>query len=261
MTATIPTGPRRRSRSTRSSTARNDRFEARHGDVCAKWKVPIVITSLGARTELNDAVHWLGRDHAPRHHRRPLRAQGGRKRRRRADRGRRRRRRPCRALVAVRVGPGNPRLVRRAAGACRARSPPAARSSPRRRWAPTSPISARRSSPPTKPMPATPTSRGSSTAARPTSSTPTCSPACTAIICARRSSMPGSTRRACQRGDLEAMKFGSDGSGKSKAWRDIWGSGQGIGAVDRVLPGGRAGRAAGSANMRRRRRGCAPARA
>jgi len=30
------------------------------------------------------------------------------------------------------------------------------------------------------------------------------------------------------------MKFGSDGSARAKAWRDIWGSGQGIGAVDRV---------------------------
>jgi nitronate monooxygenase len=36
--------------------------------------------------------------------------------------------------------------------------------------------------------------------------------------------------------DPTAMKFGSDGSAKSKAWRDIWGSGQGIGAVDRVRP-------------------------
>ena len=32
------------------------------------------------------------------------------------------------------------------------------------------------------------------------------------------------------------MKFGSEGSNKAKAWRDIWGSGQGIGAVDQVLP-------------------------
>jgi nitronate monooxygenase len=32
------------------------------------------------------------------------------------------------------------------------------------------------------------------------------------------------------------MKFGSDGSSKSKAWRDIWGSGQGIGVVDCVRP-------------------------
>lgn len=37
-------------------------------------------------------------------------------------------------------------------------------------------------------------------------------------------------------GDIEAMKFGSEGSSKSKAWRDIWGSGQGIGVIDRVQP-------------------------
>jgi nitronate monooxygenase len=37
----------------------NDRFE-HDMQVCAKWKVPIVITSLGARTELNDAVHGWG---------------------------------------------------------------------------------------------------------------------------------------------------------------------------------------------------------
>jgi nitronate monooxygenase len=34
--------------------------------------------------------------------------------------------------------------------------------------------------------------------------------------------------------DPTVMKFGSEGSAKSKAWRDIWGSGQGIGVVDRV---------------------------
>lgn len=39
-----------------------------------------------------------------------------------------------------------------------------------------------------------------------------------------------------ERGSLDTMKFGSDGSSKSKAWRDIWGSGQGIGVVDRVRP-------------------------
>jgi nitronate monooxygenase len=37
-------------------------------------------------------------------------------------------------------------------------------------------------------------------------------------------------------GSLETMKFGSGGSSKSKAWRDIWGSGQGIGIIDRVRP-------------------------
>lgn len=38
--------------------------------------------------------------------------------------------------------------------------------------------------------------------------------------------------------DPTAMKFGSEGSAKSKAWRDIWGSGQGIGAIDAVVPAG-----------------------
>src|SRR4051794_37841677 len=37
----------------------NDRFE-QDMEVCAKWKVPIVITSLGARVELNEAVHGWG---------------------------------------------------------------------------------------------------------------------------------------------------------------------------------------------------------
>ena len=37
-------------------------------------------------------------------------------------------------------------------------------------------------------------------------------------------------------GNLDTMKFGSNGSSKSKAWRDIWGSGQGIGVIDRVQP-------------------------
>ena len=37
----------------------NDRFDADMA-TCAKWKVPLVITSLGARAELNDAVHSWG---------------------------------------------------------------------------------------------------------------------------------------------------------------------------------------------------------
>src|SRR3569832_2055864 len=37
----------------------NDRVEA-DMQVCERWKVPIVITSLGARVELNDAVHAWG---------------------------------------------------------------------------------------------------------------------------------------------------------------------------------------------------------
>src|SRR3954452_13163222 len=35
-------------------------------------------------------------------------------------------------------------------------------------------------------------------------------------------------------GNLDTMKFGSGGSSKSKAWKDIWGSGQGIGVIDKV---------------------------
>jgi nitronate monooxygenase len=38
-------------------------------------------------------------------------------------------------------------------------------------------------------------------------------------------------------GDVRTMDFGGGESAK-KAWRDIWGSGQGIGAVDRILPAG-----------------------
>ncbi len=34
--------------------------------------------------------------------------------------------------------------------------------------------------------------------------------------------------------DRTAMKFGSEGSAKAKAWSDIWGSGQGISAVDEI---------------------------
>ena len=37
-------------------------------------------------------------------------------------------------------------------------------------------------------------------------------------------------------GTLDTMKFGSEGSSKAKAWKDIWGSGQGIGVIDRVRP-------------------------
>jgi nitronate monooxygenase len=35
-------------------------------------------------------------------------------------------------------------------------------------------------------------------------------------------------------GDLKTMNFGSGGNSKAKAWKDIWGSGQGIGAVTQV---------------------------
>ena len=37
-------------------------------------------------------------------------------------------------------------------------------------------------------------------------------------------------------GDASQMSFGSGGSSKAKAWRDIWGCGQGVGAVQAVTP-------------------------
>ena len=99
----------------------------------------------------------LWRNHAARHHHRPLRPQGDREGRRRPDRGRGGRRRPRRLDLALRARPGHPRLVRRAAAALgRDRHRPG---DPRgcRRWAPTSPISARPSSPPRKRARSTPT--------------------------------------------------------------------------------------------------------
>ena len=60
-------GRRRRSRSTRSCT-RATTGSSTTWQLCAKYKVPIVITSLGARTDVNDAVHALGRHRAARHH-------------------------------------------------------------------------------------------------------------------------------------------------------------------------------------------------
>jgi len=36
--------------------------------------------------------------------------------------------------------------------------------------------------------------------------------------------------------DSLSAEFGSEGSSRSKAWRDIWGSGQGIGVIDKVQP-------------------------
>jgi len=38
--------------------------------------------------------------------------------------------------------------------------------------------------------------------------------------------------------DPSKMNFGSGGNTDAKAWRDIWGCGQGIGAIDAVLPAG-----------------------
>ena len=76
-----------------------------------------------------------------------------------------------------------------------------------------------------------------SSRARPrTSSAPTCSPAYSAITCAPRSCSAGLDPDNLPKGDVKTMNFESAGGSKPKAWRDIWGSGQGIGAVKRVRP-------------------------
>ena len=38
------------------------------------------------------------------------------------------------------------------------------------------------------------------------------------------------------KGDLKTMDFGSGGNTGAKAWKDIWGSGQGVGAIGGVRP-------------------------
>ena len=35
-------------------------------------------------------------------------------------------------------------------------------------------------------------------------------------------------------GELQAMNFGSGGTSRAKAWRDIWGAGQGVGSIDDI---------------------------
>ncbi|RYG83967.1 nitronate monooxygenase, partial [bacterium] len=37
-------------------------------------------------------------------------------------------------------------------------------------------------------------------------------------------------------GDPSTMDFGSGGTTDAKAWKDIWGAGQGLGAVDATVP-------------------------
>ncbi len=59
---------------------------ARHGSLCAKYKVPIVITILGAREDVNQAVHGWGGVRDARHHQQQVCAQGDREGRRWPDR-------------------------------------------------------------------------------------------------------------------------------------------------------------------------------
>src|SRR5688500_470599 len=211
----------------------NDRFEHDMA-VCAKWKVPIVITSLGARVELNDAVHgWGGitlHDVIDDRFARKAVEKG-------AD-----------GLIAVAAG----------AGGHAGRWSPFALVHEIRTWfdgplilsgaiATGGAILAARA------IGADLASVGSPFIATPEANS---SDGYMAAIVAGtaadiintdlftgvhgnylRSSIvaSGLDPDALAAGNIDAMKFGSDGSSKSKAWRDIWGSGQGIGAIDKVM--------------------------
>jgi nitronate monooxygenase len=111
--------------------------------LCVKYKVPIVISSLGAVPEVNDAIHSYGgivlHDVINNRHANSAIRKG-------AD-----------GLIAVAADAGG--HAKTLSRFYRARSPRAAPSSRLRPWAPTWPISVPPSSPPKRPAPARPTSR------------------------------------------------------------------------------------------------------
>jgi nitronate monooxygenase len=212
----------------------NDRFE-RDMAVCAKWKVPIVITSLGARVELNDAVHgWGGitlHDVIDDRFARKAVEKG-------AD-----------GLIAVAAG----------AGGHAGRWSPFALVHEIRRWfdgplvlsgaiATGGAILAAQAMGADlayigSPFIATPEANSSDDYKQGIVDASAADIVYTDLFTGvhgnyLRSSIvaSGLDPDALAAGTIDAMKFGSDGSSKSKAWRDIWGSGQGVGAVDRILP-------------------------
>jgi nitronate monooxygenase len=212
----------------------NDRFERDMAE-CAKWKVPIVITSLGARVELNDAVHsWGGitlHDVIDDRFARKAVEKG-------AD-----------GLIAVAAG----------AGGHAGRWSPFALVHEIRRWfegplvlsgaiATGGAILAAQSMGADlayigSPFIATPEANSSDAYKQGIVEASAADIVYTDLFTGvhgnyLRSSIvaSGLDPEALAAGSIDAMKFGSEGSNKSKAWRDIWGSGQGIGAVDRIMP-------------------------
>jgi nitronate monooxygenase len=212
----------------------NDRFEADMA-VCAKWKVPIVITSLGAREELNQAVHgWGGitlHDIIDDRFARKAVAKG-------AD-----------GLIAVAAG----------AGGHAGRWSPFALVQEIRAWfdgplilsgaiATGSAIVAAEAMGADfayigSPFIATPEARCSDDYRQAVVE----GGAADIVNSALFTGIPGNYLRssivasgldpdALDKMDSLPTEFGSEGSGRTKAWRDIWGSGQGIGIIDKVQP-------------------------
>ncbi|WP_309661291.1 nitronate monooxygenase family protein [Sphingomonas sp.] len=211
----------------------NDRVEHDMA-VCAKWKVPIIITSLGARTELNDAVHgWGGitlHDIIDDRFARKAVEKG-------AD-----------GLIAVAAG----------AGGHAGRWSPFALVHEIRKWfngplilsgaiATGDAILAAQAMGADlayvgSPFIATPEANSSDGYKQAIVEASAADIVNTDLFTGvhgnyLRSSIvaSGLDPDALEAGNIDAMKFGSEGSSKSKAWRDIWGSGQGVGAVDRIL--------------------------
>ena len=212
----------------------NDRLEHDMA-VCAKWKVPIVISSLGARVELNDAVHgWGGitlHDIIDDRFARKAVEKG-------AD-----------GLIAVAAG----------AGGHAGRWSPFALVHEIRKWfegplilsgaiATGGAILAAQSMGADlayvgSPFIATPEANSSDGYKQAIVEASAADIVNTDLFTGvhgnyLRSSIvaSGLDPDALAAGNLDTMKFGSEGSSKAKAWRDIWGSGQGVGAVDRIVP-------------------------
>jgi len=212
----------------------NDRFEADMA-VCEKWKVPIVITSLGAREELNHAVHaWGGttlHDIIDDRFARKAVEKG-------AD-----------GLIAVAAG----------AGGHAGRWSPFALVQEIRAWfdgplvlsgaiaSGSSVLAAQAMGADLayigSPFIATPEARCSDDYRQAIVD----SGAADIVNSALFTGIAGNyLRSSIERSGLDPnaldkmeklpTEFGSEGSSRSKAWRDIWGSGQGIGAITKVQP-------------------------
>jgi nitronate monooxygenase len=212
----------------------NDRFDTDMA-VCEKWKVPIVITSLGAREELNHAVHgWGGitlHDIIDDRFARKAIAKG-------AD-----------GLIAVAAG----------AGGHAGRWSPFALVQEIRAWFDGPLILSGAISTGSAILAAEAMGADFAYIGSPFIATPEarCSDdyrqaivdggAADIVNSALFTGIPGNYLRssiaasgldpdALNEMDSLPTEFGSEGSSRTKAWRDIWGSGQGIGVIDRVQP-------------------------
>jgi nitronate monooxygenase len=212
----------------------NDRFEADMA-VCAKWKVPIVITSLGARVELNEAVHsWGGitlHDVIDDRFARKAVEKG-------ADGiiavaagagGHAGRWSPFALLQEIRAWFGGPLIL--SGAIANGGSVLAAQAAGADLAYVGSPFIATEEANAPEPYKQAIVESGAADIVY--------SDLFTGVHGNYlRSSIvnAGLDPDALAAGSLDTMKFGSEGSSKSKAWRDIWGSGQGIGVIDRVRP-------------------------